>query len=881
MLTIIRLSSLAKALLLPLTLYAQTAVAPAGSGTSAHPYQIDSLPNLYWLSQTSTAWASNIVQTADIDASATSSWSGGFPSIGNMSTFFSGSYNGNGHAIQQLRIISSDLYAGLFGVTEQSSTIKDLGLTSATVTLNNSNVTGGILVGLNRGTITGCYATGTDSATSSSGNPTVGGLVGENDNTIRNSYTAVTVFSSTSYNVAEAGGLVGTNYGIMDMMLDEITPATISNSYTTGTTTAITTSYNASAQAYAGGLVGVDGSGEISKCYAMGKAQASAPNSNNSTPTVMGALIGENHTSTALTSYWNTTAGGNKACGLGTCNGAIGLDSASMFQSANFASFNFDSLWYQHDGHTTPLLRTLLTPLTITAKDTTKTYDGNSFSGDNGITYSQPIVLQTYGTLTVTGSSQGAKTPGTYAITPRGLYPASQHSYLISYAPGTLTIHPKTLTLTGVTANDKVYDATTQATLAGTADFDLSAVVGSAMDGPENVSLAGIATASFANKNVGTNKAITIAGLSLAGADQGNYSLNTATLTASITARPVAITGVTASNKTYDGTPTATLSGGTLNAIAGDDATLVKGSGIFADKNVGTAKIITPSGYAIIGADAGNYALSQPTITADILARNLTIQSIAANNKVYDATTSTTLSGIFVDTLANEFVTLAADSVFFVDPNVGKGKYVIATGFKIVGGSDAANYQLTPGQKTFTTANITPYPITVTADAKSITQGDSNVPLTYTATPLLATDTWAGELARIAGDTAGTYAINQGTLDAGLNYAVTFVGADYTINAQPSVALLPIRNKGLQGFSIAHQSGDVLDVTYNTPFAGNVSIDFYSLRGQKMLTVNCGMQNAGAYSANVQTNTMPVGLYTAMLRVDGIKLSTVEFITRN
>ena len=45
-------------------------------------------------------------------------------------------------------------------------------------------------------------------------------------------------------------------------------------------------------------------------------------------------------------------------------------------------------------------------------------------------------------------------------------------------------------------------------------------------------------------------------------------------------------------------------------------------------------------------------------------------------------------------------------------------------------------------------------------------------------------DSYAGSLARAAGETVGSYAITQGTVSAGPNYAITFVGANLTITAQ-------------------------------------------------------------------------------------------------
>ena len=71
--------------------------------------------------------------------------------------------------------------------------------------------------------------------------------------------------------------------------------------------------------------------------------------------------------------------------------------------------------------------------------------------------------------------------------------------------------------LTGsITANSKIYDGTTAATIA---TRTLSGVVGS-----DNVSLTG-GTATFANKNVATGKTVTATGLSLSGTAASNYQL--------------------------------------------------------------------------------------------------------------------------------------------------------------------------------------------------------------------------------------------------------------------------------------------------------------------------------------------------------------------
>ncbi|MGJ1422212.1 BspA family leucine-rich repeat surface protein, partial [Sphingobacterium spiritivorum] len=73
--------------------------------------------------------------------------------------------------------------------------------------------------------------------------------------------------------------------------------------------------------------------------------------------------------------------------------------------------------------------------------------------------------------------------------------------------------------------------------------------------------------------------------------------------------------------------------------------------------------------------------------------------------------------------------------------------------------------------------------LTVTADTLSKEYGTADPSLTYTATGFVYSDdqtALTGTLSRAIGEAVGTYAISQGTLDAG-NYSITFNGADLTI----------------------------------------------------------------------------------------------------
>src|SRR5207244_3699265 len=140
-------------------------------------------------------------------------------------------------------------------------------------------------------------------------------------------------------------------------------------------------------------------------------------------------------------------------------------------------------------------------------------------------------------------------------------------------------------------------------------------------------------------------------GVALAGTDAGNYTVSQPSgLTANITAKNLTISGAVANNKEYDGTTTATVnfSLATLVGVVSGDAVSINSGGYsatFATKTVANGKPVTVLGVTLSGADAGNYTVSQPSgLTANITAKNLTINGALANNKEYDRTTTATVS---------------------------------------------------------------------------------------------------------------------------------------------------------------------------------------------------------------------------------------------
>lgn len=115
-----------------------------------------------------------------------------------------------------------------------------------------------------------------------------------------------------------------------------------------------------------------------------------------------------------------------------------------------------------------------------------------------------------------------------------------------------------------------------------------------------------------------------------------------------------------------------------------------------------------------------------------------------------------------------------------------------AGGYTVVGTVNDTNY----GGTASGALVIAKASLTVTADAKSKVVGAADPALTYTYTSLAAGDApsvFSGKLVRAAGEAAGTYPVGIGTLSAGPNYAVNFVGA--------LLAIIP------QSYTVAFVSG--------------------------------------------------------------------------
>ena len=122
----------------------------------------------------------------------------------------------------------------------------------------------------------------------------------------------------------------------------------------------------------------------------------------------------------------------------------------------------------------------------------------------------------------------------------------------------------------------------------------------------------------------------------------------------------VTVSGITAKNKTYDGSKTATLdcTKATLTGVASGDTVSVTATGTFADAGVGTGKKVTISGLTLTGADVSKYRLAtsgqQASTTASITAKDITV-SITPNGGTYSGTI-TPASAKFTGVVGNDNV---------------------------------------------------------------------------------------------------------------------------------------------------------------------------------------------------------------------------------
>jgi hypothetical protein len=332
-----------------------------GSGTPDDPIQISNDKQLNGIGMYSFLWNKHFKLVADIDMSY---YIGGqFNKIGDDSTPFTGSFDGNGYTISNLAYTSlSGGYAGLFGNVGAGGMIKNLGLVNVDVDSREGSYTGS-LAGANSGVITDCYVAG-----SVSGVDFVGGMVGANEGSISNCNAVATVSganyvgelaginsglitgSQTAGNISGtqyAGGLAGDNF--IGAIVRCSSAANVSGSYhiggligmnDKGTITDCYARGGVSGNTNVGGLAGMNhNGGNIKNCYSAGAVTGTSNK---------GGLVGDDYQSYYTKCFWDVNvATGVNGNGIGNRSdpNVTGKKTAEMKKPGTFVNWDFTNIW--------------------------------------------------------------------------------------------------------------------------------------------------------------------------------------------------------------------------------------------------------------------------------------------------------------------------------------------------------------------------------------------------------------------------------------------------------------------------------------------------------------------------------------------------------
>jgi len=260
------------------TAKSETVTITINDGSSAHPFSVRNVTDLRRVGKpvADTAYVNWSLdkcyrQTTIIDLTNAGDWT----PIGSQASPFTGSYDGGGFTINNLKIDSSNAqYQGLFGyISGAEAIVQNVGLENCNIKAKDH--VGGV-AGTNDGTVKDCFVMG-----SVSGEDCVGGVVGMNSGLVVNGLTGTDAIVINCYVTGtvtggrNAGGVVGVNSG--DSGIPGVTgTATIENCHTTS---------EVSGTQYISGVVGSNRKGTVINCYSTGEVSGNS---------YVGGVVGEN-----------------------------------------------------------------------------------------------------------------------------------------------------------------------------------------------------------------------------------------------------------------------------------------------------------------------------------------------------------------------------------------------------------------------------------------------------------------------------------------------------------------------------------------------------------------------------------------------------------
>ena len=472
---------------------------------------------------------------------------------------------------------SMDKTAPTISIGSPSASLTNTGPITYTVTYSDANFSSSTLANGNVTLNSTGSASGTVNVTGSGTTRTVTISSITGDGTLGISISAGTA-SDTAGNTAAAAG-PSTTFTV-DNTAPTISIGAPSASLTSGGPVTYTVTYsdaNFSASTLANGNITLNSTGSAS-------GTVNVTGSGTTRTVTISSITGDGTLGISISAGTASDTAGNTAAAAGPSTTFTVDNTAPVITSGASASGDYRTAGFSY---------------TITASGSATIYGASGLPSGLGVDS---------GSGAITGTPTQA---GTFNVT----ITATDAAGNVDSDPLTITINAAALTVTGATADNKPYDGGTGASL------NLGGAALSGVLGGDDVSLiTGSATGAFDTSTVGTGKTVTVSGLTLSGADSGNYTLAQPTTVADITA--VQLT-VTADNKTRPyGYANPTLTATITGFVGGETSAVLSGSAELSTSATGAS---APGGYTITAAvgtlSATNYTFSfvDGTLTVRLL----------------------------------------------------------------------------------------------------------------------------------------------------------------------------------------------------------------------------------------------------------------------
>jgi hypothetical protein len=119
----------------------------------------------------------------------------------------------------------------------------------------------------------------------------------------------------------------------------------------------------------------------------------------------------------------------------------------------------------------------------------------------------------------------------------------------------------------------------------------------------------------------------------------------------------------------------------------------------------------------------------------------------------------------------------------------------------------------------------------------------------------------------------GTVSILYSDIDAGGNSSQT-VKYTTTNEISEGVSMTAVAGNGLRlEQNVPNPASGISSFGYYLPTAGNVTVEVFTMNGQKVISLPNGRQEVGNHSVAIDATSLPNGVYTVVLNVNGTRVT--------